>query len=58
MLGLVARASGHAAITVPTGTLLDLKGKILNGERLMEAFFDGQMVMMLTADLRSQAILL
>lgn len=56
MLGLISEASGHEAITVPAGSLLDLNGKTFNGNRLMETLFEGRMVMMFTSDLRAQTV--
>ena len=49
---------GHyETATVPIGTIVDLDGKVFNGERLMDVLWNGRKVMMFTDELKAKAIL-
>jgi hypothetical protein len=56
ILAMFAIDGHHEAMTVPTGTMLDLNGKKFNGDRLMEVKFDDRMVLMFTDDLRQKTV--
>lgn len=55
-LAIVAVDGHHEALTVPTGTIVDLDGKKFNGEELMDVLFDGRKVMIFTHDLQTSSV--
>jgi hypothetical protein len=55
-MALVAVDGHHTSIVVPLGSVIDLDGKVFNGERLMEVLWDGRQVLMFTEDLKTSAI--
>jgi len=52
IISMFAINGHHEAKTVPAGTEVDLNGKKLNGDRLMEVTVDGHLVLMFTEDLK------
>lgn len=56
LLAMFAGADGHEAITIPSGTVLDLTGKKFNGDRLMEVIWDDRKLLMFTEDLRNTTV--
>ena len=56
LLAMFAGVDGHEAITIPTGTVLELTAKKFNGDRLMEVSWDEQKVLMFTEDLKNTAV--
>lgn len=54
ILAMFALDGHHQAVTVPVGTIVDLNGKKLNGDRLMEVHWEGRLVLMFTEDLRAR----
>jgi hypothetical protein len=44
------------ASTVPIGTVVDLNGKMIDGDRFVEALWNGRLVIMFTDDLRTKAV--
>ena len=55
LLAMFAGVDGHEAVTVPTGTVLDLTAKKFNGDRLMEVVWDERKFLMFTEDLKNTA---
>ena len=55
LLAMFAGVDGHEAITVPSGTVLELTAKKFNGDRLMEVFWDQRKLLMFTDDLKNTA---
>ncbi len=49
--GITSVNGFREALTVPTGALLDLKGKAFNGSSLMEVLIEGKLILMFTEDL-------
>lgn len=56
LLAMFAGADGHEAITIPSGTVLDITAKKFNGERLMEVVWDDRTLLMFTEDLKNTAV--
>jgi hypothetical protein len=44
------------AFAVPIGTVVDLNGKMIDGDRFVEALWNGRLVIMFTDDLRTKAV--
>jgi hypothetical protein len=57
-LAMVAVDGHHEAITIPADETLDLSGKKLNGERLMDVLWRGRPVMMFVADLKLATVVI
>ena len=55
VLAMFSGVDGHEAITVPSGTVLDLTAKKFNGDRLMEVIWDQRKLLMFTEDLKNTA---
>jgi len=55
LLAMFAGVDGHEAITVPSGTVLELTAKKFNGDRLMEVLWDQRKLLMFTDDLKNTA---
>ena len=55
-LAMISVDGHHEALTVPTGTIVDLNGKTFNGDRLMDVGLEGRTVMMFTSDLRTGSV--
>ncbi len=55
-LAITSLNGHHEALTIPSGSLLDLNGKAFNGSRLMEVTVDGRAVLMFTEDLKAATI--
>ena len=48
---------GHyESTTVPIGTIVDLDGKVFDGDRLMDVLWNGRKVMMFTDELRANTV--
>ncbi|MGA2250964.1 hypothetical protein [Terracidiphilus sp.] len=56
LLAMFAGNDGHEAVTVPSGTILDLTAKKFNGDRLMEVIWNGRKLLMFTEDLKNATV--
>lgn len=56
LIAMFAGTDGHEAVTIPSGTVLDLTGKKFNGDRLMEVVWDDRKVLMFTEDLKNTTV--
>ena len=54
-IAMFLQEGGYVARTVPSGTIVEVCNEVLEGDRLVDAVWDGRKVMMFTQDLRSRA---
>jgi hypothetical protein len=54
-LALIEKDGRHVARTIPTGAVVELDGQHLEGDKLIEARWDGHTVMIFSQDLRARS---
>jgi hypothetical protein len=56
LLAMFAGVDGYEAVTVPSGTVIELTAKKFNGERLMEVLWDDRKILMFTEELKNATV--